>query len=76
MSETSPCVRCQGTMEPGLLLDNAYLSSERQTWVEGAPGHSFWTGVKTKGHRKLSVVTYRCDRCGYLESYANVDDSR
>lgn len=76
IAEPSQCLRCRGTMEPGLVLDNAYASAERQTWVDGTPGHSIWVGVKTKGHRKLSVVTFRCERCGYLESYANDDVSK
>ena len=29
-----------------------------------------WTGLKLRGKAKQDVVTYRCKRCGYLESYA------
>ena len=39
-------------------------------WIEGAPEKSFWIGIKTRGRRKLKIETWRCGRCGYLESYA------
>jgi len=29
-----------------------------------------WTGLKLRGKDKLAITTYRCGRCGYLESYA------
>ena len=29
-----------------------------------------WTGLKTRDKDKLDITTYRCRRCGYLESYA------
>jgi hypothetical protein len=63
------CVKCGGEMEEGFLLDSTYgrLQSE---WVEGAPEQSGWTGIKLKGKKQLPLVTFRCARCGYLESYA------
>lgn len=39
-------------------------------WIEGRPARSIWTGLKTKGMKMLPVTAYRCDRCGYLENYA------
>jgi hypothetical protein len=39
-------------------------------WMEGNPEKSFWTGLKTTGRQRYSVMTYRCERCGFLESYA------
>ena len=38
--------------------------------MEGAPEKSFWSGLKTSGREQHAVVTFRCDGCGYLESYA------
>jgi hypothetical protein len=40
------------------------------TWVEGAPEKSFWTGVKLGKKSKYPIQTWRCSRCGFLESYA------
>ena len=39
-------------------------------WIAGEAESSIWTGLKTRGKDKLDVTTYRCRRCGYLESYA------
>jgi hypothetical protein len=58
-------------MEPGFILDRGHYSvPSDQRWVEGVPQHSIWTGVKTKGRDVYAVTSYRCQRCGYLESYA------
>jgi hypothetical protein len=58
-------------MEQGYLLDETYGKVRPGRWVEGAPEMSIWTGLKLRGKRKLDIATYRCRRCGYLESYAD-----
>lgn len=71
MHTPTTCLRCQGPMEPGFVVDRGHANSQQQQqWVEGAPERSFWTGLKTKGKEQHTVTTYRCDRCGLLESYA------
>jgi hypothetical protein len=66
------CAKCQGSMEPGFVLDRNYDRSEQNTWVDGAPEPSVWLGgVKTRKKEKIPIATYRCTTCGYLESYAN-----
>jgi hypothetical protein len=58
-------------MEPGFIADRGHFDvAAQQEWVEGAPEKSFWTGLKTKGRESHEVLTYRCERCGLLESYA------
>jgi ribosomal protein L37E len=42
-----------------------------QKWVEGEPAKTFWAGLKTHGKEAYQVQTFRCERCGWLESYAN-----
>ena len=65
------CPRCLATMEPGFVLDRSHYGQPgEQQWVGGVPVKSFWTGLKTRGRMAYSVMTYRCERCGYLESYA------
>ena len=71
MSVPTECSRCKGPMDVGLVLDRGDANiAIIQQWVEGAPETNFWTGLKTKGRESFKVLTYRCDRCGYLESYA------
>jgi len=58
-------------MVPGFLLekgDSNWLG--RTEWLEGEPEKSFWSGIKTEGRERLPVSTFRCPKCGYLESYA------
>jgi hypothetical protein len=59
-------------MDEGVTIDKAHYGSlEQAEWLEGHPDYSRWSGLKTKGKDRLPVITYRCSRCGYLESYAN-----
>ena len=67
-----PCLRCGGSMEQGFVADKAHQSRpEVQTWVGGAPERSFWTGLRLKDRKVIPVSTFRCEKCGYLESYAS-----
>jgi uncharacterized Zn finger protein len=64
------CPRCSGSMEVGFVVDEGYGTRTVEKWVAGEPERSMWTGLKLRGKAKQDVVTYRCKRCGYLESYA------
>jgi hypothetical protein len=67
----SVCPKCQGHFELGFTLDLGDHNNRSQTkWVEGKPESSFWTGLKLKDRAQHHIVSYRCSRCGYLESYA------
>ena len=72
MSDRRPqCPKCSSVMEAGFFLDHTNNASVKvETWVEGKPTKSFWMGLKIKDRRQLCVTSYRCERCGYLESYA------
>ncbi len=70
-TNTPNCLRCQSTMELGFMLDLGDANSRKVArWVEGTPEKSFWLGLKIEDRATLDVVTYRCSRCGFLESYA------
>ncbi len=59
-------------MESGYIVDVGYGSTNVPKWVAGEPSRSFWaSGLKLRGKEQLEVTTYRCSRCGYLESYAD-----
>jgi hypothetical protein len=58
-------------MEIGFIVDKLQNGARLEShWVEGPPEYSWFGGVKTGNRRMFKVVTYRCARCGYLESYA------
>ncbi len=66
--------RCQGKMEMGVVIDAAhYGTPTRQNWVEGIPRWSRWVGLKIRGLVTYPVISYRCEKCGYVESYANLE---
>ena len=65
------CPKCQRPMTPGFILENGdHNARSVSQWVEGNPEKSFWTGLKIKNRRVIPVTTWRCERCGFLESYA------
>lgn len=64
------CPKCSGVFEPGFILDvhrGAYKAAE---WVEGVPEKSFWVGLKISERVRCEIRSFRCTKCGYLESYA------
>lgn len=67
------CPKCQATMGDGFIYDNTHGGRSVSAWVAGKPERSFWTGLKLKGRLHLCVETWRCARCGFLESYAPAD---
>ena len=67
---TPTCMKCNGEMEEGFVLDNTHGGRLQSEWIEGPPERSVWVGVKLKGKEHLRITTFRCRRCGYLESYA------
>jgi hypothetical protein len=70
------CPKCGGRMAEGFVIDKGhYNATGLQKWVEGEPVKSFWHGYHTEDRDKYEVSTYRCERCGYLESYAKSDAS-
>ncbi len=70
MRTPAACVKCGGSMSPGFVVDQGYGSAHVSTWQEGEPKKSFWLGLKQSKEDQKEVTTFRCSRCGYLESYA------
>ena len=53
-------------------MDVGYGRTAVPNWVAGEPVNNFWSwGLNLRGKQQLPVSTYRCRRCGYLESYAD-----
>ena len=57
-------------MIEGFIVDHTHGGSTVSAWVEGEPKKSIWFGVKLKGSTPIDISTWRCRRCGFLESYA------
>jgi len=69
---TPNCAKCGGIMHGGFILDRGmYDAAHPAEWAEGQPVKSFWKGGLNLTDKAIYEVTsYRCDGCGYLESYA------
>lgn len=64
------CPKCDGSMADGFIFDEAQGRYAVSTWQSGKPVKSIWTGIKRSKADQLQISTRRCERCGYLESYA------
>ena len=69
MTPPTTCMRCQGRLTRGFVVDNGYGTRTVSGWFAGEPVKSIWSGLKIKGKQR-DIATWRCDRCGMLESYA------
>ena len=66
MAEKMLCPKCGENMELGTMVDSVGSGTARRSrWIEKIEVGFF--GLKGK---PKNVVTYRCNKCGYLESYA------
>ena len=71
MTLPTTCPKCNGRMEPGLMLDRKEGSDLQARWVGGEPTpKTFFGYISLKGREPMRVTTYRCEGCGYLESFA------
>lgn len=74
MADMKDCPKCNGRMAPGFVLDHSDDSrTVVSTWQGGEPQRSIWTGLKQDKAQQHPITSYRCARCGYLESYAPAD---
>jgi hypothetical protein len=71
------CIRCDGELEKGFILDRDGSSRTRQTrWTNGELDDSVAGGLWNRAAAQniptdtLPVVTYRCKNCGRLEAFA------
>ena len=60
------CPKCSGEMEEGFVAGPKVVE-----WLEGPLEEGIRLGVKIHGGTRRVVRTFRCVKCGFLESYAN-----
>jgi predicted nucleic-acid-binding Zn-ribbon protein len=69
------CVKCGGPMRLGFVSDNEGSTFYESYWIEGEPVRKKLFGISginldIDGQRKFKIKALRCEKCGYLESYA------
>lgn len=65
------CLRCGSDMQQGYVADRAAGGYNPPKWFAGNLATGFLGGIAKAASKPLLVRTYRCVRCGYLESYAD-----
>ncbi len=71
MTKRDTCPKCTGATEPGFIVDSGLLGAPSQSkWVQGEPKHSWQVPGVAMFSNRITVITYRCRECGFLESYA------
>lgn len=72
MHSTAPeCRDCRATMEAGLMPDRTNHASDQPMWIKGTAEIGFFGHIKEGDRERLPVVTFRCPKCGRLESFAH-----
>ncbi len=72
-TEPMNCPKCGGIMSQGYVPGEGLVTSQTTVihWFPGIPIRSFLGGIKLKWFAdKTPSATFRCDQCGFLESYA------
>jgi hypothetical protein len=70
-TDHSGCPKCGGAMVQGFVVDFHHGGSRRvSSWVEGAPQKSFWFGTTAADPKGIPIGSFRCKKCGFLESFA------
>jgi len=57
-------------MAEGFVPSESQSGSGVSAWIAGAPVFGFLGRAKTEGKTAYRVRTFRCAKCGHLESYA------
>lgn len=72
MTLPSVCMRCRGVLEPGFIVDRGDMDVLHEAaWASGTPRRRLLqTTAVEKGQRLLAIRTWRCTRCGLLETYS------
>jgi hypothetical protein len=70
-TDQSRCPKCGGPMAQGFVVDFHQGGARRvSSWVAGAPQKSFWRGTTAPDLTGVPIGTFRCETCGFLESFA------
>ena len=70
MRGPTQCPKCQGSMSEGVIAEKEDWGWMVASFLPGAPKVSRWFGLKVNKKNLVPISTWRCGRCGYLESYA------
>lgn len=58
-------------MTEGFVPDFIPGSFREERWVEGVATWNWLGQLKTTGKKQFKLTVYRCDGCGFLETFAD-----
>ena len=70
MRRPTECPKCGGAMSEGVIAEKGDAGWKVASFLPGAPEVSRWWGLKVRKKDLVPISSWRCGRCGYLESYA------
>ena len=70
MDPVLKCPKCGELMEQGFTVARSENAATVAHWFEGVPEYGFFGGLKPTTKKQVAIRTFRCAKCGYLESYA------
>jgi predicted RNA-binding Zn-ribbon protein involved in translation (DUF1610 family) len=76
------CPKCDAQMVSGYLIDRSHGATYVSQWAEGTPRSSWLVRMLTcgialpKSGERIPISTFRCQSCGFLESYARHEESK
>ena len=72
MDPATACPKCSGAMQPGFVVDHGHFNiSQFGEWAVGKPQRGRWSALKIPPARRFQIRGVRCERCGFVEIYAN-----
>jgi hypothetical protein len=65
------CLKCNGLMERGFILDHSVVHETFPRWVEGEPSPGSTVGSLVGKKMRRVNRAERCVECGFLEFYTS-----
>jgi hypothetical protein len=65
------CAKCNAEMVQGFIPDITHGAILVGQWYSGPPEKSFWTNTKHPRAEGVPIGAFRCQKCGFLEFYAD-----
>tara|TARA_B100000678_G_scaffold273871_1_gene264572 strand:+ start:395 stop:625 length:231 start_codon:yes stop_codon:yes gene_type:complete len=70
-AQARACGKCGGRSEEGFVLDIGYGEKKPARWVAGQPRTDWFGNVKYRKNEILPLRAFRCERCHFVEFYAD-----
>ena len=67
--DSKTCPKCDTDIERGFSADY-HEDIALHSWMRGTPKQNWFGNVKLSQKDMIPIATFRCTKCGFLESYA------